>query len=113
RADGLARGGVRLVMVGGALNGEGNEDRARLRALAGTLGVGGWIDFKGPEPQSALPEYYRAADLCLVPSHHESFGMAALEAMACGATVVASRVGGLAATIQDGVTRVLVPPPPH
>src|SRR5206468_3095780 len=55
-------------------------------------------------------EYYRAADLCLVPSHHESFGMAALEAMACGATVVASRVGGLATTIQDGVTGVLVPP---
>src|SRR5262249_15377702 len=90
RADGLARADVRLVIVGGDVNDEGNEDRARLRALAGTLGVGGWIDFKGPEPQSALPEYYRAADLCLVPSHHESFGMAALEAMACGATVAAS-----------------------
>src|SRR5262249_42760292 len=110
RADGLARADVRLVIVGGDLNDEGNEDRARLRALAGSLGGGAWIDFKGPEPQSALPEYYRAADLCLVPSHHESSGMAALEAMACGATVVASRVGGLAATIQDGVTGVLVPP---
>src|SRR5262249_58966410 len=85
-------------------------DRARLRALADSLGVGAWVDFKGPEPQSALPDYYRAADLCLVPSHHESFGMAALEAMACGATVVASRVGGLATTIQNGVTGVLVPP---
>jgi len=110
RADGLARADVRLVIVGGDLNDEGNEDRARLRALAGSLGVGAWIDFKGPEPQSALPEYYRAADLCLVPSHHESFGMAALEAMACGATVIASRVGGLATTIQDGITGVLVPP---
>src|SRR5207249_12253674 len=88
----------------------GHEDRARLRALADSLGVGAWVDFKGPEPQSALPEYYRAADLCLVPSHHESFGMAALEAMACGAAVVASRVGGLATTIQDGRTGVLVPP---
>ena len=110
KADGLGHADVRLVIVGGDLNEEGNEDRARLRALADVLGVGGWVDFKGPEPQSALPEYYRAADLCLVPSHHESFGMAALEAMACGATVVASRVGGLATTIQDGVTGVLVPP---
>jgi len=101
---------VQLVIVGGDPNDEGNEDRARLRALADSLGVGAWVDFKGPEPQSALPDYYRAADLCLVPSHHESFGMAALEAMACGATVVASRVGGLATTIQDGVTGVLVPP---
>jgi D-inositol-3-phosphate glycosyltransferase len=110
KADGLSRVAVRLIIVGGDRNEEGNEDRARLRALADTLGVGAWLDFKGPEPQSALPEYYRAADLCLVPSHHESFGMAALEAMACGATVVASRVGGLATTIQDGVTGVLVPP---
>ena len=110
RADGLGQADVRLVIVGGDRNDEGNEDRARLRALADALGVGAWVDFKGPEPQSALPEYYRAADLCLVPSHHESFGMAALEAMACGATVVASRVGGLATTIQHGVTGVLVPP---
>jgi D-inositol-3-phosphate glycosyltransferase len=110
KADGLGRADVRLVIVGGDPNEEGNEDRARLRAVADSLGVGAWVDFRGPEPQSALPEYYRAADLCLVPSHHESFGMAALEAMACGATVVASRVGGLATTIQDGVTGVLVPP---
>jgi D-inositol-3-phosphate glycosyltransferase len=110
KADGLSRADVRLVIVGGDRNDEGNEDRARLRAMAEALGIGRWVDFRGPEPQSALPEYYRAADLCLVPSHHESFGMAALEAMACGATVVASRVGGLATTIQDGVTGVLVPP---
>ena len=110
KADGLGRADVRLVIVGGDHGAEGREDRARLRALADTLGIGAWVDFRGPEPQSALPEYYRAADLCLVPSHHESFGMAALEAMACGATVVASRVGGLATTIQDGVTGVLVPP---
>jgi D-inositol-3-phosphate glycosyltransferase len=110
KADGLGRADLRLVIVGGDRNDEGNEDRARLRAMAQALGVGRWVDFMGPEPQSALPDYYRAADLCLVPSHHESFGMAALEAMACGATVIASRVGGLATTIQDGVTGVLVPP---
>jgi D-inositol-3-phosphate glycosyltransferase len=110
KADGLARADVRLVIVGGDRDEERDDERARLRALADTLGVGSWVDFKGPQLQSTLPDYYRAADLCLVPSHHETFGMAALEAMACGATVVASRVGGLATTIQHGITGVLVPP---
>jgi len=110
KADGFGQADLRLVIVGGDRDEGRDDDRARLRALADVLGVGAWVDFKGPEPQTALPEYYRAADLCLVPSHHESFGMAALEAMACGAAVVASRVGGLATTIQDGVTGVLVPP---
>lgn len=110
RSDGLRHAGVRLVIVGGDRNERRDAGRERLSALATELGIGAWLDFKGPQPQPALPDYYRAADLCLVPSHHESFGMAALEAMACGATVVASRVGGLATTIQDGVTGVLVPP---
>ena len=110
KADGFGQADLRLVIVGGDRDEGRDDDRGRLRALADALGVGAWVDFKGPEPQTALPEYYRAADLCLVPSHHESFGMAALEAMACGAAVVASRVGGLATTIQDGVTGVLVPP---
>ena len=110
KADGLARADVRLVIVGGDRDEERDDERARLRALADTLGVGSWVDFKGPQLQSTLPDYYRAADLCLVPSHHETFGMAALEAMACGATVVASRVGGLATTVQHGITGVLVPP---
>jgi len=110
KADGFGQADLRLVIVGGDRDEGRDDDRARLRALADALGVGAWVDFKGPEPQTALPEYYRAADLCLVPSHHESFGMAALEAMACGAAVVASRAGGLATTIQDGVTGVLVPP---
>jgi len=109
KTDGLARADVRLVIVGGDREGR-DDERTRLRALADALGVGGWVDFKGPQLQSALPDYYRAADLCLVPSHHETFGMAALEAMACGATVIASRVGGLATTIQDNITGVLVPP---
>jgi D-inositol-3-phosphate glycosyltransferase len=110
KADGLARADVRLVIVGGERDEGRDDERARLRSVADALGVGPWVDFRGPQLQPALPEYYRAADLCLVPSHHESFGMAALEAMACGAAVVASRVGGLATTIQDGVTGVLVPP---
>jgi D-inositol-3-phosphate glycosyltransferase len=110
KADGLARADVRLVIVGGERDERRDSEQARLRSVADALGVGGWVDFRGPQLQPDLPDYYRAADLCLVPSHHETFGMAALEAMACGATVVASRVGGLATTIQDGVTGVLVPP---
>jgi D-inositol-3-phosphate glycosyltransferase len=109
RADGFQAARVRLVAVGGDRGEGGGDATARLRRRADALGVGDWVDFRGPQPQQALPEYYRAADLCLVPSHHESFGMAALEAMACGAPVVASRVGGLAALIQDGLTGALVP----
>jgi D-inositol-3-phosphate glycosyltransferase len=110
RSDGFRQARMRLVIVGGDRDARGDEGGRRLRALADGLDIRAWLDFRGPQPQAALPDYYRAADLCLVPSHHESFGMAALEAMACGAPVVASRVGGLATTIQDGVTGVLVPP---
>jgi D-inositol-3-phosphate glycosyltransferase len=110
KSDGFRETGIRLVIVGGDRDERRDDGRRRLRALANRLGIDAWVDFKGPQPQTALPDYYRAADLCLMPSHHESFGMAALEAMACGAPVVASRVGGLATTIQDGVTGVLVPP---
>jgi D-inositol-3-phosphate glycosyltransferase len=110
KAYGFARSRLRVVIVGGDRDEGRSDERTRLRVLSDTLGVGDWIDFKGPQPQAALPEYYRAADLCLVPSHHESFGMAALEAMACGAAVVASRVGGLTTTIKDGVTGILIPP---
>ena len=110
RSDGLREARVRLVIVGGDRDERRDDRRGRLRTLAEGLGIDAWLDFRGPQPQLALPDYYRAADLCLVPSYHESFGMAALEAMACGAPVVASRVGGLATTIQDGVTGVLVPP---
>jgi D-inositol-3-phosphate glycosyltransferase len=67
------------------------------------------VDFRGPQPQDILPDYYAAADLCLMPSLYESFGMVALEAMACGVPVVGSRVGGLTVTVQDGTTGLLVP----
>jgi D-inositol-3-phosphate glycosyltransferase len=110
RSDGFRETGMRLVIVGGDRDEQGDDGRRRLRALAEVLGIDPWLDCRGPQPQPVLPDYYRAADLCLMPSHHESFGMAALEAMACGTPVIASRVGGLATTIQDGITGVLVPP---
>ncbi|MBI3458438.1 MAG: glycosyltransferase [Candidatus Rokubacteria bacterium] len=127
KANGLGRADVRLVVVGGnkeeRWDREGSDgpeaagrrrreqmdDRRRLRRMAEELGVGAWVDFRGPQPQGVLPDYYAAADLCLMPSLYESFGMVALEAMACGVPVVGSRVGGLALTVRDDVTGLLVP----
>ena len=106
-APGRAEPSVRLVVVGGEKG--GHDDTRALRRLAGELGVSDRVEFRGQQPQDALPDYYRAADLCLMPSRYESFGMVALEAMASGIPVVASRVGGLAVTVQDGVTGLLVP----
>ena len=61
-----------------------------------------------PQPHIALPAWYRAADVCLVPSRSESFGLVALEAAACATPVVASAVGGLRTLVDDGVTGFLV-----
>lgn len=107
KADGLAATRLRLLVVGGTKGDAG--DSARLRRAAQDLGVDAWVDLRGPQPQDVLPDYYAAADLCVMPSRHESFGMVALEAMACGVPVIASRVGGLAFTVQDRATGVLVP----
>jgi D-inositol-3-phosphate glycosyltransferase len=107
RSDGLAAARLTLLVVGGTKGDEAVS--GHLRRLAHELGVGAWVDFRGPQPQDALPDYYAAADLCLMPSRYESFGMVALEAMASGVPVIASRAGGLAVTVQDGATGRLVP----
>ncbi len=109
KADGLGRADVRLVVVGGDKEEVWDGERARLCRMAVELGVGAAVEFRGPQPQDALPDYYAAADLCLMPSLYESFGMVALEAMACGVPVIGSRVGGLALTVRDGATGLLVP----
>jgi len=73
------------------------------------LGLEDLVVFIGSRSQEALPLYYAAAEVCVMPSLYESFGMVALEAMACGTPVIASRVGGLTYTVRDGETGYLVP----
>ena len=96
---------VRVLVVGDDNGQDGEVDR--LRELAGTLEVDDFIDFVGRVAQEELPVYYSAADVCIVPSFYESFGLAALESMACGTPVVASRVGGLPTVVQHGSTGYL------
>ena len=86
-----------------------NNEMARLQLLREQVGLLDLVAFLGKREQESLPYYYSAADAVVVPSHYESFGMVALEAMACGTPVVASQVGGLAFLVRDGVTGFTVP----
>jgi D-inositol-3-phosphate glycosyltransferase len=100
----------RLLLVGGTMTGgELGPDLAGLRDAAAARGVAEQITFCGPQPHDALPTYYAATDLTVVPSRYESFGLVAVESMACGTPVVASRAGGLAYTIEEGQNGFLVP----
>jgi D-inositol-3-phosphate glycosyltransferase len=82
---------------------------ARLQELARQRGISHRVNFINAVAHEKLPLYYSAADICVVPSHYESFGLVAVEAMASGLPVVASRVGGLIGTVKDGETGYLVP----
>jgi D-inositol-3-phosphate glycosyltransferase len=99
----------RLLIVGGEADEPANGHEASLRRRIERLRLEDTVRFIGPQPQSVLPVYYVAADVTVLPSYYESFGMVALEAMACGSPVIASRVGGLVTTVRDGVTGFLVP----
>jgi D-inositol-3-phosphate glycosyltransferase len=99
--------GVRVMVVGADVNGDREIDRVKL--LAKERDLEDQIDFVGQVDHNELPLYYNAADVCVVPSYYESFGLVALEAMACGTPVVAARVGGLSTIIQHGSTGYLKP----
>jgi D-inositol-3-phosphate glycosyltransferase len=97
---------VCLMLIGGD---QGGVEIARLQALRQQMGLSELVVFAGKRSQDTLPYYYSSAQALVVPSHYESFGMVALEAMACGVPVVASQVGGLAFLVRDGVTGFTVP----
>ena len=103
---------VHLAIIGGdpsASPQEMSAEMARLQKLCDELSVGQTVVFLGKRDQDRLPYYYSAAELLVMPSHYESFGMVALEAMACGTPVIASEVGGLAYLVRDGETGFTVP----
>jgi D-inositol-3-phosphate glycosyltransferase len=96
---------LRVLVVGGGL--EHDPEVERMRELARRLEISEIVDFIGRVDHEELPVYYNAADVCVVPSFYESFGLAALESMACGTPVVATRVGGLSTIVQHGHTGYL------
>jgi D-inositol-3-phosphate glycosyltransferase len=102
---------ARLVIVGGPSGPQGETEVDRLVALVDELHLSDKVVFVPPRPHELLSTYYRAADVCLVPSRSESFGLVALEAAACGTPVVASDVGGLRSLIDHGRTGYLVEDP--
>jgi D-inositol-3-phosphate glycosyltransferase len=106
-ADPSIRDRLVVAVVGGP-SGSGLAKPEHLHKLAGSLGVADVVRFDRPVPQPELADFYRAADLTLVPSYTESFGLVAVESQACGTPVVAAGVGGLRIAVRDGVSGVLV-----
>jgi D-inositol-3-phosphate glycosyltransferase len=96
------------VVVLGAPSGSGLAHPRHLESLRDQLGLDGAVQFRPPAPRDVVADYYRAADITVVPSHNESFGLVALESQACGTPVVAAAVGGLTTAVADDVSGVLV-----
>jgi D-inositol-3-phosphate glycosyltransferase len=108
----IQRDSICLAIIGGDAETSPetmNAEMARLRSMASEYGLADVVRFLGKRDQDTLPYYYSASDVVVVPSEYESFGLVALEAMACGTAVVASETGGLAFLIKDGETGFHVP----
>ncbi|HJX12909.1 MAG TPA: glycosyltransferase [Dehalococcoidales bacterium] len=99
-------GSLRLVIIGG--DEYSRNEVEKLRKLAAGLGIADRVTFQGIVKQDRLPYFYSAADVCVVPSYYESFGLVALESLACGTPVVASDVGDLRNIIRPGETGYVV-----
>jgi D-inositol-3-phosphate glycosyltransferase len=98
--------GLRLVIIGGDEHSQ--DEMARLQKLSRNLQIDGAVSFLGLIKQEKLPYFYSAADVCVVPSYYESFGLVALESIACGTPVVATNVGDLKTIIREGETGHIV-----
>lgn len=102
---------LRLMIVGGSEPGQSDGlERLRIEGIVQALGIQDCTVFAGRVGHDQLPLFYTAADVCVIPSHYEPFGLVAIEAMACGTPVVASDVGGLKFTVIPEETGLLVPP---
>jgi D-inositol-3-phosphate glycosyltransferase len=102
-------GDVILAVVGGSTGRDAEHDQAtRLMELAADIGVSDRVVFFPPQPHERLADFYSAAEAVLVPSRSESFGLAALEAEACGTPVIAAAAGGLRYVVIDGKTGFLI-----
>lgn len=97
---------LKLVIIGG--DGDTAPDSIKFRRLSSELGLRNRVRFVGRIEQDSLPRYYSAADLLVVPSYHESFGLVALESLACGTPVVATEVGAMDSIICEGKTGCIV-----
>jgi D-inositol-3-phosphate glycosyltransferase len=98
---------LRLIIIGG--NGAATPECQELVRLSKAYGIGEMVTFAGRLPQEHLPPYYSAADVLVVPSYYESFGLVALESLACGTPVVATRVGAMSSILREGVNGCVVP----
>ena len=108
----IAKHSIHLMVIGGEPDASPEQlsaEMSRLQTLSRDLGIHEWVTFLGKRAQDTLQYFYSAAEVVVMPSHYESFGLVALEAMACGTPVVASEAGGLVFLVRDGETGLHVP----
>src|SRR5439155_4599074 len=100
--------GARLLVLGADSRDADESEMERLKGVASAAGVRAAVEFVGSVAHHELPYFYAAADVCVMPSYSESFGLVALEAQACGRPVVASGVSGLRSVVRDEVSGYLI-----